>query len=158
MRHLRRIALGTVLFAGAVTLGIHLYAQVFRIRAEHLVAALKTFQVEETPAADVLNLRSKYRSETADQRACSEEHCDFWIALIEWESLMKPSNHEWIEREKELLMDLLRPVGLRLSLLDAHLQIEKGKAAEAGCAIHARLCRTQQFFQLHSQRNYNRKS
>jgi hypothetical protein len=127
MRYLRRIALGTVLFAVAVILGIQLYAQVFRIRAEHLLADLKTFQVEETPAADVLKLRSNYRSASVDQGACSEEHCDFWIALIEWESLMKPSNYDWVERSRGFLMDVLRPVGLRLTLFDTHLQIDHGK-------------------------------
>jgi len=84
MRHLRRIVLGAVIFTVAVTLGVHLYAQVFRIRAEHHLADLKAFQVEETPAAAVLKLRSEYRSETVDQGACSEEHCEFWIALTEW--------------------------------------------------------------------------
>ncbi|MGO9084324.1 MAG: hypothetical protein ACLQBK_03790 [Candidatus Sulfotelmatobacter sp.] len=127
MRHVRRIVLGAVIFAVAVPLGVHLYAQIFRIRAEHLLADLKAFQVEETPAAAVLKLRSEYRSETVDQGACSEEHCDFWVGLIEWESLMRPSSHEWVEQPRELLMRVLRPVGLRLSLFDAHLQVEKGK-------------------------------
>jgi len=127
MRHLRRIVLGAVIFTVAVTLGVHLYAQVFRIRAEHLLADLKAFQVEETPAAAVLKLRSEYRSETVDQGACSEEHCEFWIALTEWEFLMNPSEHEWLKRARELLMNMLRPVGLRLTLFDTHLQVEKGK-------------------------------
>jgi hypothetical protein len=127
MRHVRRIVLGAVIFAVAVTLGVHLYAQVFRIRAEHLLADLKAFQVEETPAAAVLKLRREYGSEAVNQGACSEEHCDFWIGLIEWESLTKPSNHEWLERTRRFWMNLLRPVGLRLSLFDPHLQVEKGK-------------------------------
>jgi hypothetical protein len=127
MRYVRRIALGTVLLAASLIVGIHLYAWVFRIRAEHLLAQLKTFQVEETPAADVLKLRSKYRSYIIDHRGCSEEHCDFWISLVEWESLTKPSNHNWVEQKREFLMGVLRPVGLRLTLFDTDLEIEKGK-------------------------------
>jgi hypothetical protein len=127
MRHVRRIVLGVVISAVAVILGVHICAQVFRIRAEHLLADLKAFQVGETPASAVLRLRSEYRSEAVDQGACSEEHCDFWIGLIEWESLMKPSGHEWVEQARELLMNVLRPVGLRLSLFDTHIQVEKRK-------------------------------
>ena len=127
MRYFRRIALGSMLFAASLIVGIYLYAWVFRIRAEHLLAHLKTFQVEETPAAEVLKLRNKYRSYTVDQRACSDEHCDFVIDLAEWESLMKPSDREWLERSREHLMNLLRLVGLRLTLFDTYLQVEKGK-------------------------------
>jgi hypothetical protein len=73
MRYFRRITLGTVLLAVTLLLGIQVYAWVFRIRAEHLLAALRTFQVEKTPASDVLKLRSKYRTYTVDQRACSHQ-------------------------------------------------------------------------------------
>jgi len=130
MRYFRRISLGAVLFAASLMLGTYLYAWVFRIRSEHLLAQLKTFQIDETPAVEVLKLRSKYRSYIVDQRGCSEEHCDFWVALTEWESLMKPSNHEWLERSREHLMNLLRPIGLRLTLFDTHLQVEKSKLRE----------------------------
>src|SRR5215472_8244025 len=127
MRYFRRIALGSMLFAASLIVGIYLYAWVFRIRAEHLLAHLKTFRVEETPGAEVLKLRSKYRSYIIDQRACSDEHCDFVIELAEWESLMKPSHREWLERSREHLMNLLRPVGLRLTLFDTYFQVENGK-------------------------------
>jgi hypothetical protein len=127
MRGVRPIAFGVLGFSIVVVLGVHIYAEVYRIRAEHLLATLKTFQVEETPAAAVLKLRREYSSQAVNQGVCSEEHCDFGIALTEWESLMKPSNHEWLERTRDFLMNVLRPFGLRLTVFDTHLQLEKGK-------------------------------
>ncbi len=92
MRHVRRIALGLLGFLIVLVLAVHIYAEVYRIRVEHLLATLKSFQVEETPAAAVLKLRHEYRFEAANRSACSEEHCDFWIGLTEWGFLLKPSD------------------------------------------------------------------
>ena len=127
MRRVRLIAMGVLFLPIVVVLGVHVYAEIYRIRVERLLATLKTFQVEKTPAAAVLKLQHEYGSNAANQVACSEEHCEFWIALTEWESLLKPSNHARIARSREFLMNLLRPVGLRLTVFDTYLQIEKGK-------------------------------
>jgi hypothetical protein len=43
-------------------LSIHIYAEVFRWRAEHLLTQLKALRVEEAPATTVLRLRSEYAS------------------------------------------------------------------------------------------------
>jgi hypothetical protein len=64
-----------------IVIGIHVYAQVFRWRAEHLLAELKTLRVEATPATTVLKLRREYASSVTDHGACSEDHCAFWIEL-----------------------------------------------------------------------------
>ena len=97
----RLIVMGVLFLPIVVVLGVHVYAEIYRIRVERLLAILKTFQVEETPAAAVLKLRHEYGSNAANQGACSEEHCEFWIALTESESLLKPSNHARIERSRE---------------------------------------------------------
>jgi hypothetical protein len=127
MHRVRLIALGLLGFLIVAVLGVHIYAQVYRIRAEHLLATLKTFQVEETPAAVVLKLRGEYKSEVGNKSTCSEEHCVFWIVLTEWKFLLNPSDHAWVEASRELLMKVLRPVGLRLTIFDTYIRVEKGK-------------------------------
>lgn len=127
MRRVRLIALGLLGFLIVVALAVHIYAEVYRIRVEHLLATLKSFQVEETPAAAVLKLRHEYLSEAAKKSACSEEHCEFWIGLAEWGFLLKPSDHASVEKSREFLMNVLRPVGLRLTVFDTYLRVEKGK-------------------------------
>jgi len=127
MRQVRCIALGLLGFLIVLVLAVHIYAEVYRIRVEHLLATLKSFQVEETPAAAVLKLRHEYRFEAANKSACSEEHCEFWIGFTEWGFLLKPSDHAWVERSRELLLNVLRPVGLRLTVFDTYLRVEKGK-------------------------------
>lgn len=69
-----------------VVVGIRIYARVFRMRAEHLLAEVKTFRVEQTSAATVLKLRNEYSSPERDEGACSEQHCMFSIALTQWGS------------------------------------------------------------------------
>jgi hypothetical protein len=108
--------------------GIHLYARVFRYRVEYLLSTLKTFQVEETPAATILRLRSEYRSNLIDAGQCSEEHCQFSIALMEWESLNRITwNHPWAERPRYNLVWGLRSFGLRINGFMAQLRVEQGK-------------------------------
>lgn len=127
MRGVRLIALGLFAFSIVVILGVHIYAEVYRTRAEHLLATLRTFQVEETPAAVVLRLRNEYSSEVVTDGACSEEHCDFWIGLAEWQSLARLSSHAWLEETIDFVMKVLRPVGLRFTNLDVQLQIQNRK-------------------------------
>src|SRR6266446_19484 len=103
--------------------GVHLYAQVFRWRAEHLLAQLKTFRVEETPAATVLKLGSDYSLHVVGDAPCSEAHCAFSIELTEWGSLVK-ARRPWNER----LIDYLttgrfRFFGLRVYDLTVEFRI-----------------------------------
>lgn len=128
MRRFRVIGLGMVAFLFLTVVGIHIYAQVFRFRAEHLLAKLKVFQVEETPAAAILRLRSDYHSNVEDHGPCSEEHCLFSVELTEWESLISlTSNHPWTERFRYYLVRGLRFFALRLNYLSASLLVEHGK-------------------------------
>lgn len=119
------------LFASLVLMvvGMHVYAQVFRWRAERLLSELKTLRVEETPAATVLKLRSKYSSIVDDGHPCSEEHCAFSIDLHEWESLIReePLSHSWSERPRYYLVSKLRFLALRLNFFSTKLQVENGK-------------------------------
>jgi hypothetical protein len=110
-------------------MGIHVYAQVYRWRAEHLLAQLKALRVEETSASTVLNLRSKYSSNVIDDGPCSESHCAFSIELTEWESLLRaPSYRPWGERLAYYLTDgPLRFFGLRISDFTASLRAENGR-------------------------------
>jgi len=111
-----------------MVIGIHIYAQVFRWRAEHLLAELKTLRVEETPATTVLKLRSEFASSVTDHGPCSDDHCAFWIELTEWKSLMLlTSKHPWCERPRYYLVGGLRFFGLRLNYLAVNLRVEKGK-------------------------------
>ncbi len=111
-----------------IVIGIHVYAQVFRWRAEHLLAELKTLRVEATPATTVLKLRREYASSVTDHGACSEDHCAFWIELTEWKSLiLLRSKHPWSERPRYYLVGALRFFGLRLNYLMVNLSVEKGK-------------------------------
>jgi len=111
-----------------MVIGIHVYAQVFRWRGEHLLAELKTLRVEETPATTVLRLRSEYASSVTDHGPCSDDHCAFWIELTEWNSLiMLPSKHPWSERPRNYVVGGLRFFGLRLNYLAANLRVENGK-------------------------------
>jgi hypothetical protein len=127
MRRLRQIALAGLVFILAVIAVIHLYAYVFRIRTERLLADLKTLQIEKTPAVAALKLRHIYHSQVVDQKPCSEEHCVFSIALTEWQFLVRPSSHPSIERARNSLLRALRVFGMRLSYFQTELRIEDGK-------------------------------
>ncbi|HEX9112356.1 MAG TPA: hypothetical protein VF845_12825, partial [Terriglobales bacterium] len=137
MRRVRMIAEWLLALVLLLVIGIHVYAEVFRWRAEHLLAQLKTFRLEETPAATVLKLRSEYDSSVTDHGpysqhassgSCSEDHCTFWIGLTEWNSLiMLTAKHPWSERPRDYLVGGLRFFGLRLNSISANLHVEKGK-------------------------------
>ena len=75
-----------------VVVGIRIYARVFRMRAEHLLAEVKTFRVEQTSAATVLKLRNEYSSPERGEGACSEQHCMFSIGLTQWDRVRGPTN------------------------------------------------------------------
>jgi len=128
MRRIRVIGLGIVALPFLTVIGIHIYAEVFRYRVGQLLSTLKTLQVEETPAANILNLRGKYQSNVTYDGQCSEEHCQFSIALIEWESLNRITwNHPWAERPRYNLVWGLRFFGLRINGFMARLHVEHGK-------------------------------
>lgn len=128
MRHARRIGIVLVALPLLAIAGIHIYAQVFRWRAEHLLDQLKTLRVEETPASTVLKLRSEYSSSVIKGGPCSEEHCAFSIELAEWESLMRASSYRpWSERLTYYLVNGLRFFGLRLNYFTVSLRVENGR-------------------------------
>jgi hypothetical protein len=128
MRRVRILGLGMVAFLFLTLLSIHIYARVYRYRVEQLLSTLKTFQVEETPTAAILKLRSDYHSNVTDNGSCSEEHCEFSIALMEWESLNRITwNHPWAERPRYNLVWGLRFFGLRINGFMASLRVEHGK-------------------------------
>jgi hypothetical protein len=132
MRRVRLAGLGLFALLSFTLIGIHIYAEVFRYRVGHLLATLKTFQVEETLAATILNLRGEYQSNVTDDGPCSEEHCQFSIEIIEWESLIRiTGNHPWAERPRYNLVWGLRFFGLRLNGFMARLRIEHGKLRSA---------------------------
>lgn len=107
--------------------GIHVYAQVFRWRAEHLLAQLQTFRVEETPAATVLKLRRDYSTYVIGDGSCSEAHCAFSIELTEWGLLLRV-RRRWNERLVDYLTDgPLRFFGLRVNDLTVELRTENAK-------------------------------
>jgi hypothetical protein len=111
-----------------MVIGIHVYAQVFRWRVEHLLAQLKTLRVEETPAARVLKLRSDYSHHVVGDGPCSEEHCVFSIELTEWESLWTAYTYRpWSERPTYYLVNGLRFFGLRINDFTVSLRIESGR-------------------------------
>jgi hypothetical protein len=111
-----------------MVIGIHVYAQVFRWRVEHLLAQLKTLRVEETPAARVLKLRSDYSRHVVGDGPCSEEHCAFSIELTEWESLWRAYTYRpWSERPTYYLVNGLRFFGLRINDFTVGLRIESGR-------------------------------
>lgn len=128
MRRIQFVGLGICASLFLTLLGIHIYAEVFRHRVGHLLATLKTFQIEETPAAIILNLRGEDQSNVTDDGPCSEEHCQFSIALIEWESPNRITwNHPWAERPRYNLVWGLRFFGLRINGFIARLRVEHGK-------------------------------
>ncbi len=128
MRRLRVIAGCLFALLLLMVIGIHVYANVFRWRAEHLLAQLKTLRVEETPAATVLKLRSDYSPHVIGDGPCSEEHCAFSIELTEWESLWRAYTYRpWSERPTYYLMNGLRFFGLRINDFTVSLRIESGK-------------------------------
>ena len=127
MRRARQTAVLLLVLLLLTVVGVHLYAQVFRWRAEHLLAQLKTFRVEETPAATVLKLRSDYSLHVVGDAPCSEAHCAFSIELTEWGSLVK-ARRPWNER----LIDYLttgpfRFFGLRVYDLTVEFRIENAR-------------------------------
>jgi len=122
-----RAALRGLVFLVVITLGVHIRAAIFRARAEHLLAVLKTFRVEQTPASTILELRRTYRPEIVERGACSEAHCQFSIDLTEWVSTLKLDRYPWVERAKTSPVNLLRPFGLRPSELEVDLMVEGGK-------------------------------
>ena len=75
MHRVKVVALAAVVLSFLAIFSIHIYAQVFRFRTEHLLAVLRTFHLEETPAATILKLRNDYRFHVTDQGLCSEERC-----------------------------------------------------------------------------------
>jgi hypothetical protein len=109
-------------------IGIRVYAQVFRWRAEHLLAQVKALRVEETPAATVLKLRSDYSSHVIGDGPCSEEHCAFSIKLSEWDSLWRAYTYRpWSERPTYYLVSCLRFFGLRINDLTVGVRVEGGR-------------------------------
>jgi len=111
-----------------MVIGIHVYAQVFRWRVEHLLAQLKTLRVEETPAARVLKLRSDYSHYVVGDGPCSDEHCAFSIELTEWESLWSAYTYRpWSERPTYYLVNGLRFFGLRINDFTVGLSVESGR-------------------------------
>jgi hypothetical protein len=128
MRRLRILGLGMVAFLFLSLICIHIYARIFRYRVEHLLSILKTLKAEETPAAAILKLRAEYQSNVINDGPCSEEHCQFSISLIEWESLNRITlNHPWAERPRYDLVWGLRFFGLRINGFMASLGVEHGK-------------------------------
>lgn len=127
MRRARVTAVLLLILLLLTVVGIHLYAQVFRWRAEHLLAQLKTFRVEETPAATVLKLRRDYSTYVIGDGSCSEAHCAFSIELTEWGSLLR-ARRPWNERLVDYLTDgPLRFFGLRVNDLTVELRTENAK-------------------------------
>jgi hypothetical protein len=128
MRRLRMIGIGLAAGLFLVVLGIHVYAQVFRWRAEHLLAQLKTLRLEETSAATALKLRSEYSHHVIGDGPCSEEHCAFLIELTEWEWLWRAYTYRsWSERPTYYLVNGLRFFGLRINDFTVSLRIESGR-------------------------------
>jgi hypothetical protein len=136
MRRARIFAKGAAALLAFLLVGVHVYARVFRFRAERLLTKLKSFQVEETPAAALLRLREDYHSNVTDEGKCSGERCAFSIELIEWESLLRlPSNHAWTERLTYYLVRGLRFFGLRLNYFMASAVVERGKLRSLSVAL-----------------------
>lgn len=128
MRLLRVVSGWSLILLLLMLLGIHIYAEIFRWQAEHLLTQLKTLRVEETPAVTVLKLRSKYASGVYDSGPCTEDHCAFAIDLTEWKSLtVFSSKHPWSYRTRDYLVGGLRFFGLRLNSISANLHVENGK-------------------------------
>lgn len=128
MHRVKVVALAAVALSFLAIASIHIYAQLFRFRTEHLLAVLRTFQLEETPAATILKLRNDYRFHVTNQGPCSEERCEFSITFTQWESLIRlTGDYPWAERPTYYLVRGFRFFGLRLNYFMASLLVRDGK-------------------------------
>lgn len=133
-RHLGRRTIAALIGTLVLTLaGIQLRAQFFRFQAEQLLRQMSSLRVGETPAENVLRIRTKYSSDVFDQGACAPQHCQFSIHLEAWESLVRMVwDHPKTERVQYCLVRSLRFFGLRPALLDAKFEVQDGKLRRFG--------------------------
>jgi hypothetical protein len=127
-RRVKVVALAVVGLSFFSVICIQIYARLFRFRTERLLSVLRTFQVEETPAATVLRLRSDYLSHVTDHGPCTEARCEFSVVFTQWESLIwLTASHPWTERPTYYLVRGFRFFGLRINYFMATLLVQDGK-------------------------------
>jgi hypothetical protein len=136
MRVMKGVGVALIVILPLLILAVHINAEVFRWRAEHLLNRVKSLRVEETPYSAIATLRKDYFSSVVEKGACTEQHCDFSINLTAWRSLIHLTwKHPWTERPQYYAVLLLRHFGLRPAEFGVWLRVERGTLRGLGVGL-----------------------